>query len=58
MWITVYMRLRKKKERKTYENFKFLGESKGDQNNKVLENNPQPLSLDAYWIYIYIYIYI
>ena len=31
------MSMEKKKERKTYINFKFSGESKGGQNNKLLE---------------------
>ena len=31
------MCMRKKKERKTYINYEFLGESKGGRNNKVLE---------------------
>ena len=37
MWITVYMCMMKKKKEKTYINSKFSGESKGGQNNKVLE---------------------
>ena len=31
------MYIKKEKERKTYINFKFSAESKGGQNNKVLE---------------------